>query len=161
VSRSVRHASPLGRRGRAATLACLGATVLQACYSTVAAPLSGPAPSGDVQVTLSPEGSARLVSALGPRAASLDGRVVSRTDSSLLVVVTGVARTTGTREDWPSDQVVVPLSAVQTLSVRRLSVGRSVVFATVGAVTAFLVGRGFTGTEGGGTGRGGEPSQGK
>jgi hypothetical protein len=156
--------SPLGRRGRAA-LACLGATVLQlalqACYSSVAAPLTGPAPSGDVTLVLSPEGSARLVSALGPRAASLDGRVVSRTDSSLTVVVTGVARTTGTREDWPADQVVVPVSAVQTLSVRRLSVGRSVAFAAVGAVAAFLIGRGFTGTQGGGTTKGGGSEQGK
>src|SRR5437868_13578830 len=100
------------RRCRAAALSCFGAAALQGCYSSVAAPLSGPAPTGEVHVELTPAGASALVSTLGPRASMLDGRLVGRTDSTFDVVVSRVARTTGSQEDWPSDRVIVPLSAV-------------------------------------------------
>jgi hypothetical protein len=146
---------------RLAAVSCLGAATLQGCYASVATPPSGPTPNGDVEVRLTPEGAGTLVSSLGPRAATLEGRLIDRTDTTLTMVVSRVARTTGTQEDWPSDRVTVPVGAVRSVIVRRLSVGRSVAFAAVGAAALFLVGRSLKGIEGSGSVRGGPSSQGK
>ncbi|AHG90189.1 hypothetical protein J421_2652 [Gemmatirosa kalamazoonensis] len=150
-------------RGRRVAASLLGAAALAGCYAQVPAPLdgAGPAPSGDVHVVLSPQGTSSLVTSLGPRATALEGRVVNRADSSITMIVRSVARSTGTQEDWPGDQLTLPLSAVQTMRVRKLSVGRTVAFSGIAAVAAFLIGNSLRGQSGSGGVRGGEPQQGK
>jgi hypothetical protein len=143
----------LGRR--TAALLCLSALALEGCYTSVPVSPTSATPSGDVQVELTPTGATSLVSSLGPRATKLEGRISSRSDSSLAMIVTRVSRTGGTEEDWPSDHVSVPMSAVSTVRTRKLSVGRSIAFASVSAVALFILGRSLSNNEGSGQSSGG------
>lgn len=140
---------------RPAAIACLTALALQGCSSAVTLPAAGPIPTGDVSVDLTPEGATSLVGSLGPRAATLDGRLASRSDSALDLIVTQVRRTTGSEESWPSDRVRVPTAAVRAVRVHRVSVARSIVLAGGIAVGAFLLGRAIGGADASGSSRGG------
>jgi hypothetical protein len=133
---------------------CCGATLLQGCYAAVPTSLAAVVPNSEVHVTLTSDGAAALVTSVGPRAAALDGRVVARVDSALTLAVTRVARTTRTAEDWPADAITVPWSAVQSVTVHRLSPSRSVVFAGATVVAALLAGRSLRGSGGAGGVRG-------
>jgi hypothetical protein len=118
------------------------------------------APGAATTAELTPEGQTAVVAMFGQRVVALEGRVVNRADSTVRFAVTGVRRDNGVTESWPSDEVTLPIGAVRSLRVRRLSVGRSVVLGGAAAVAMFFVGRNL----GGGTtdgGRGGEPVTGK
>jgi hypothetical protein len=144
------------RRARAAAVAAaLTLHLVTACYREV--PVAWPeAPERvDVEVTLAEAEAAGLAATLGPRARSVAGRVLGRSDSTLTVDVTSVTRTSGTEESWPGGGVVLPARAVERVTVRRLARWRTAaIFAAVaagGLLVGGLAGDAFLG----GGGRGG------
>lgn len=142
---------------RTAAAVCLFSLALQGCYASVVAPRTGPMPSGDVHVILTPEGAQSMVAQLGPRAASLDGQLVERTDAGITLSVTKIARTTGTEEDWPSERLTVPVSAVQEVWTKRFSRTRSVLLAAAIGAAAVLAAKGIGANQSTGGSRPGEP----
>ena len=128
-----RLAHTLVRRG-GATLAAAALGLNAGCYSYAPLATTATQPGAEVRVALAEQGAADLARFLGPRAASLEGRVVERTDTALTLSVTSITRTTGVEETWPGDQVTVPRSALATTETRRLAVGRSLLL--TGAIIA-------------------------
>jgi hypothetical protein len=91
------------------------------CYREVPVAWNAAPAQKAVEVTLDPAQAAPLAAAIGPRARRLEGRVVARTDSTLTLAVTSVARTSGSEETWPGSEVVLPQAAIERVTVRRVS----------------------------------------
>jgi hypothetical protein len=113
-----------------------------ACYAYV--PAGGPsADLGDeVRVHLTPSGAADLAGEIGPRMASVDGRVVtSRSDSGLTLAVSQLRSVRGEPVAWQGDAaLVIPSSAISSLERRRLARGRTVVASTAATVALAAIG---------------------
>jgi len=134
---------------------------LTACVTYRPVPSSALAPGANVRVTLAEQGTADMTRFLGPRAAWLEGRVVSGVDSGLTLSVSTVARVNGVEENWPGDQVAIPRSAIGVVETRRLSRGRTAAFTAAGVAVLVLIAQAFKSSEGisngGGRPGGGNP----
>ena len=121
-------------RALASTLAAAGLGLNAGCYAytPVTAPRS--AAGTEVRVTLAEQGAAEIARFVGPRAASLEGRVVAGSDSALTLAVTTITRTNGVEETWPGDEVVIPRSAVAVAQTRRFARARTLLL--TGAIVA-------------------------
>jgi hypothetical protein len=94
---------------------------------------------GDVvRVSVTPQGAEQLTRQVGPRVASLGGRVIQPRDTALVVAVSEVTRSRGTEEFWTGDSVSVPLSGVGGVSVRRFDRNRTLLTVT-GAVIGIVL----------------------
>lgn len=138
-----RFSHPLARRATAAlAIAALGVNV--GCYSYVAVPAAQETTGRELRVTLAEGSAGELARYLGPRAASLEGKLVGRSDSALTVSVTTVTRTNGVEETWPGDAVVLPRSAIATTATRRPDKVRSILVAGGIVVGVALIAAGIT-----------------
>jgi hypothetical protein len=126
------------------------------CYSY--APLVGPVPEAGTSIaaTLTDSGSLALARYLGPMVTVVRGRYVGTSDTGLQIAVSSVVFSGGAELAWAGETVTLPGGTVQSLQLRRLSKGRSMLLAGVGVagvaatVAAFdLIG---TGTATTGTG---------
>jgi hypothetical protein len=125
------------------TTAALAAAALgfnTGCYSYVAVPASQETSGRELRIKLADASAADLARYLGPRAASLEGKLVERSDTSVTVSVTNVTRVNGVEETWPGDAVLLPRAAIASLETQRISKTRSILTAAVIAVGAGLVG---------------------
>ena len=125
-------------RRTTAALAAAALGINTGCYSYVAVPASQETSGRELRVTLADGSAGDLARYLGPRAASLEGKLVDRTDTSLTVSVTTVTRTSGVEETWPGDDVVLPRAAIATVQTQRISKSRSIL-----ATAAIVVGAGL------------------
>lgn len=139
-------------RRTALLLAALGPTA--GCYTTQ--PLLGPPDAGtEVVVTLNDRGRTALADSLGQNVDRVQGRVVARTDSSVVLAVTRV-RAFGDPEGtaWAGERATFRTSSLRAIESRRLSRGRSIAVAAIAtaalvvvAVTRGLVGSGGPGID--------------
>jgi hypothetical protein len=106
-------------------------------------------------VALSDTGSRLLASAVGPRAARLEGRLLSAEPSGVTLAVSSIVRAPHQEERWPQESVRVPMSAVQRLEVRRLDRKRSAIFAGVAVLGLVATRAVIDANSGGGGGRSG------
>jgi hypothetical protein len=128
------------------------------CFTYRAAEPGALQPGETIRVGLTPSGAQEITRQVGPRVASLDGRLIAARDSALAVSVTQLTRTRASEEFWPGDSVIVPVRGVESLLVRKLDRQRSAL-AVGGALVGMLVLRRVT-QEAGLFGGGARPSPG-
>ena len=108
-----------------------------------------------VAVSLTDYGTANLGRLLGMGVGTIEGTLVSASDSSYTLAVQMVRQRNGVETPWRGEQVTIPRADVAEIRQRRLSRGKSalatlaVIAAAVGAVDTFI-----------GTGSGGQPPSG-
>ncbi len=129
----------------------LVAILLCGCYVNV--PLSTtPDPGSRVHVLLTDQGSVDLAQYLGRNIGSVDGRLLSGSDSTLTLSVAQVTSRSGDENYWKGETVNLPRHSVATVQGRKLTFWRSglVGSALVGGL-AIIVGSGIIGNSGGRT----------
>lgn len=109
------------------------ACVTAGCYNYQPLKTPAPDPGRYVAVTLSDAGSEALARYLGPSVYVVRGRCVSSSEQGLLVSVSSVETKRGVESSWAGETVLLPADAVLSLDERRLSKGRSLLLAGVGA----------------------------
>lgn len=98
-----------------------------------------------VRLVLNQSGVRALEPALGAATSEVEGRVQETTDSSVVLLVSGVTRNSGTAEPWNGERAEVPLRDIASVATRRTSFARSALLAGVIGGGVFLVGRSFGG----------------
>ena len=151
----------LVRPSFSATAVGVASVLTVGCYTyTPVAPSA--AVSGErTRVALTEGGSFEVARYIGPYANTLDGRIVQRDDSGLVVSVVQVTRRSGVEETWRGESVRVPNDAVSSITRPKLSRPRSFllaggVVATTLGVTALLGGGSILSGSGRGGGSGGK-----
>lgn len=111
-------------RARATATACvllLAAAVLPGCYRYAALPSSvAPASGADVRLHLTPEGSSRVASTLGPQTTVVVGRAEGRTadggsagaGDAVSVLVSSTTKAYGGTVRWVGERVTIPVGAI-------------------------------------------------
>ncbi len=116
-------------------LLALAPAAVPACYHYV--PLqSEPAPGIVVQVELNDDGRVAMTSAVGPETGKIEGVLLSRTDSGMVVSVRQVLGEYGGVARWEGEAVEIRSGWVRRLREREFSAGRT-------ALVAALAGGGF------------------
>jgi hypothetical protein len=116
-----------------------GSVLLCACYVTTPVPAApAPVPGTKLHVQLTDVGTTSLAQYLGPNVTFVDGRLLSETDTSLALAVSGTTMRSGDEQFWKGENVSLPHSAIATLSQKKVSWWRSVILAggIIGAVTS-------------------------
>jgi hypothetical protein len=135
--------------------------VVTGCYAYVPAGERTAGEGEEVRVHLTPSGASDLAREIGPRMASVDGRIIqSSSDSGLTLSVSQLRSVRGEPSAWQGDApLVIPRSAIAALEHRRLARRRTVVASTAATVALAAIGvlavRGAD--RGGGTGGGPPP----
>ena len=141
----------LGGLLRVARLAAVIAGI--GCSRYVELGTISPVAGGDARLTLSMRSSQVTYGPIGSAVRQIEGRIVSVSDSTIDVAVSGVTRTTGFRESWTGQKVSVARNNVTSIEAKQFSVPRTL--GTLGAVVAAgFVARGAMGGEGTSTGVG-------
>jgi len=140
------------------TLCLIGVLCLTAgCYNYN--PLTTPSPEVGtyVAVTLTDPGSEKLARSVGPNAFILRGRYLGDSEQGMFLSVSSVETKQGIAQPWEGETVAVPADAVAMMDVRKLSKGRSILLAGLGAgglvvttVAFSLIGSGTAPNPGGG-----------
>jgi len=138
MSRPARSASRSVRRALPAAL-----LLNVACYQYVAVAPSVVPEGTDVRVRVADATRDELTRVLGPRAVSLDGRVVSSSDASLTLAVQTIRRTSGSYESWGREPVAIPRVAIADVTRRQFSAWRSGVLAAGVVALGLIVSRTF------------------
>jgi hypothetical protein len=110
--------------------------VTAGCYNYNPLTTPSPEPGTYLAVTLNDAGSDELARYLGPSVFVVRGRYLGPSDrggGGLLVSVSSVETKRGTGYSWQGETVTLPTDAIASLDVRRLSKGRSLLLAGVGA----------------------------
>jgi hypothetical protein len=106
------------------------------CYNYNPLTTPSPEPGTYVAATLSDAGSDELARNLGPNVFLVRGRYLGPSEGSeggLLVSVSAVETKRGDELSWKGETVALPTDFVTSLEVRRLSKGRSLLLAGIGA----------------------------
>lgn len=127
------------------------AILLCGCYVNV--PMSTtPDPGQRVHVALTDQGSVDLAQYLGRNIASVDGRLLGGTDSTLSLSVSQVSTRAGEDHFWKGEKVNLPRHTIATVEGRKLSFWKSgLVASALVAGIAFVAASGVTGNSGGKT----------
>ena len=128
---------------------------LCACYSyQPVAPSATPVVGQDIQVSLTPEGTAELARYLGPGVNRADGRLVSiGSEGGLNIAVDYVAMTNGMRQPWSGEgSVLFPKAYLEGVRERKFEKRRTIFGST--ALAGALVGLAIVAIRGGGAGGG-------
>jgi len=109
---------------------------LSSCYVQVPLEASAPAPAPGTRlvIELTDQGRAGMESQVGPAVASVEGALVSRSDTVYVVGVSAVNGLWGAFSKWQGERVTLRAEFVRRLSERRFSMGRTV--AVFGVATA-------------------------
>lgn len=152
-----RGASPraaTARRSRAgAALALLLVPQLAGCFQHVGVPATGRPTGAEVAVSITDRGREVMTPLVGANVRRINGRVVSSTDTALVLAVTSVDHLRGEPDRWGGENVAVPRDFISTVGERRLSRGRTAIVLGVVAVGVAVASR--IAIEGFGTGNGG------
>jgi hypothetical protein len=116
------------------------AAALQACYKYVPVETPAAVPTGsEVRAELTDSGVVAVASQVGPSVFRIDGRLVSKTDQSLVLAVGAVtSRRTDIEQLWNGERVTIPESAIGSLQARKISASRTAL--TAGGLLAAVVG---------------------
>lgn len=118
-------------RIRAAMLSAVYATA--ACYNYKPLTTVNPEQGSYVAATLTDIGSQELARYVGPNVFVVRGRYIGDSDQGFVVAVTAVELQRGDELPWAGERVTIPNSYVASVEVRRLSTGRSLLLAGIGA----------------------------
>ena len=141
-----------------ASILVLLALVPSACHVYREIP-SGPLPATGTQLALqlTDSGAVVLAREVGPAAESIEGNLVHADDRGVTLSVSRVRLRDGLSNEWAGERVTVARELIASVSQRRLSRIRSVLFAGGILAGAALGASGATGIIGGGRGGRGGP----
>ena len=129
--------------------------VLCACYESVPIELARVQPGTKLRVSLTDAGADSLARYLGPGVETIDGKLISTTDSGVSLSVSQVAMRSGQDQFWKGETVVIPRYSLSTVQARRLNKPKSLLLGGVLiAALASLRLSGVVGGNGGGRGSG-------
>ena len=127
----MRRSLSLGGLQRVARLAAVILSI--GCSRYVELGSVSPDPGGDARLTLAMRSSEVTYGPIGSAVRQIEGKIVSVSDSTIGVAVTGVTRSTGFSESWSGQQVSVARSNVTSIEAKQLSMPR-----TLGTLGAFV-----------------------
>lgn len=130
------------------------------CYTFAPVAPSTVADGARVRIGLTGQGAVALAPALGTGISGVEGAVLRRNGDTLLVRPTTLDAAGGVDFAWTGGDVAIPTSYTSGVQLRRLSKGRTALFAGVGvaaAVGAIAIARGGGG-QGGPSGGDGPPN---
>jgi len=141
-----------------ASLTALGTVGCYGYYQPMASSLAG----HQIQLSITDSGAVVLAPQVGVGIESVDGKLVSDSDSRYIVSVTGVRRRDGLESDWKGEPLYIPHALVSTVMERRFSRARTTLFAVATTIAMVAVKHAFGGaggatSPGGSTGNGGGP----
>lgn len=112
------------------------------CYTRQPVEAGAVPPGTTVVATISDRGRVSLNGSLGESPGTVEGRLTTRTDSTLTLAVTGVESLRGVSSKWTGDVVTLRLNDVAFVQSKRLDRGRTalVVVGAVAAVAALVTG---------------------
>jgi len=140
---------------RSIAIAVAATQGLSACYRYTPI-LATPADVGtDVRVGLTDAGSLALGPMIGPQVETMDGRLVTIADTSLVLSVQQTENRAGLETSWRGERVTVPRSAVARIERRQLSQGRSWAVGALAVAAVAAIGRAVNLVGGGGSRGGG------
>src|SRR6266850_7585389 len=115
------------------TLLAAALCLTAGCYNYNPLTTPSPEPGTYVAVRLNDAGSEELARYLGPSVFVVRGRYLGPSDGGLLVSVSSVESKRGIGYPWEGETVTLPTDAIASMDVRRLSKGRSLLLAGLGA----------------------------
>lgn len=132
----MKHVVGMGRPVRGVGALCV--VVLGACYRY--APMdAAPAAGAAVRMHLTEGGAAQMAPVLGAGTTSVTGRVLSATDTGLVLAVTETGRNGGERVTWSGERIAVPSGALASAERRSLHPWRTLGVAGVGVAAGALI----------------------
>lgn len=147
------------RRSATAALTAASLLVSTACQVYTPVQLSPSLAGKDVRVTLTQMGATDLASTLGSPAESVEGRLVSASDSALVVQMKSLLRMNGVEDSWNGESVRIPGNDVSRIETSRISTSRSGILAAAIIGAAYFAGRSFIKGNGEATPSHGQPPQ--
>ncbi len=144
-----------------AALASLTALSVAGCYGYYQ-PMASNLAGHQIQLSITDSGAVVLAPQVGVGIESVDGKLVSDSDSRYIVSVSGVRRRDGLETDWKGEPLNIPHALVSTVMVKRFSRARTTLFAVATTIAMVAVKHAFGGAggataPGGSTGTGGGP----
>lgn len=120
---------------------------LTGCYSYARVDGAAPPIGAEVSTEITDAGRVALADSLGRAPDKVNGRLVSASDSSITLAVTGVTSLRGEQTKWAGERVTLHRAAFASLTRRQLSMGRTVLAGAiaVGAIVALAFSLGITG----------------
>ena len=130
--------SPFGRRLGLAGATAFAAQAVAGCYARQPVDAGAVQPGVVVVAAVSDRGRVSLNGALGDAPATVEGRLTTRTDSTITLAVREVESLRGTSSKWAGEPITLRLSDVAYVQTKRLDRGRTalVAIAAVAAVAA-------------------------
>lgn len=125
--------------------------VFAGCYGYYPAPIGAPAPGKRVAAELSDSGTLMLEQTVGPDVAAVEGRLLRVTDADIELAVTTVRQHNGTTSGWRGERLVVSRGLLSRLQERRLSRGRTTLFAVAFVIGSISLRNAFESASGGTT----------
>jgi hypothetical protein len=100
--------------------------VLCGCYVTTPIPTApAPAVGTKLHVQLTDVGATSLAQYVGPNVSYIDGRLLSETDTTVALAVSGTTLRSGDEHYWKGETVSLPHSAIATVQTKKVSWWRS------------------------------------
>ena len=125
--------------------------LISGCYGFIQKPVTDVAPDDVIEVSINDAGRVALASRAGPEITRLQGKVVSRSDTAINLMVSHVMYINGALNRWQGQELTLRNQDVTQVSERTFSRRRTLVLAVViGAVAAIaLTQTGLSGVFGG------------
>ena len=124
--------------------------VLCACYESVPIELARVQPGTKIRVSLTDAGADSLARYLGPGVETIDGKLISTSDSGVSLSVTSVAMRSGQDQFWKGETVVIPRYSLASVLARRINKPKSLLLG--GAFVVALATLKLSGVGGGNSG---------
>lgn len=121
--------------------------VLCACYESVPIELGRATPGTKLRVTLTDAGADSLARYLGPGVETIDGKLISTSDSGVSLSVSQVSMRSGQDQFWKGETVVIPRYSLGTIQARRINKPKSLLLS--GIIVAGLASIRLAGVGGG------------
>lgn len=129
--------------------------LLTGCYTLEPASGIAPEPGNRVALNINDVGRVALGGLIGPELAQIEGRLMGKENDEYHLAVSKVLFLRGGEQVWSGERIRVRSEYVGSVYERRYSTGRSVALgvASIGGLTAVILGRDLLGLGTGGDGR--------
>jgi hypothetical protein len=108
---------------------------------------------GEARVLLTERGTLELGTRIGPSIVAVDGRIMTATDTSVVIAMSQVLSRSGETQVWTGEPLSVPLDYVRGYERRQSSVKRTLLLTAGLLAGAAIVGIGFNAGSSGSNGR--------
>ena len=114
--------------------------LISGCYSFIQKPVTDVAPDEVIEASINDAGRVALAARAGPEITRLQGRVVSRSDTTINLMVSQVMYISGTSNRWQGQELTLRNQDVTQVSERTFSRSRTLILAVIiGAVAAIAL----------------------